>query len=182
LLFVNDGSRDGSLQKIKEAVTRHADLMNVSSDQNNGLSSAMKAGIGPPLCKYLGDIDADLQTTPDDFDLLLQNIAAMRWCRAYCQPQDRDSSASSRSLPTAYAASYGDTATDTGCRSSSCGRRWPADTLLRGMHRFRPHCFPRGGHFKEMPVRQFPRTAVCRMYHLWKPLRGLLSNASPNAG
>jgi len=40
--------------------------------KNCGLSAAMKAGIDYTCSRLVGYIDADLQTTPEDFNLLLE--------------------------------------------------------------------------------------------------------------
>ena len=45
VLFVNDGSKDSSLSKIKDICERHPDFFYISSSENHGLSTAMKAGI-----------------------------------------------------------------------------------------------------------------------------------------
>ena len=44
VLFVNDGSRDDSLLKIKEICSRHEDFFYISFVKNAGLSAAVKAG------------------------------------------------------------------------------------------------------------------------------------------
>ena len=74
VLFVNDGSRDHSLERIKEICSRHEDFYYISLAQNRGLSAAMKAGIDYTESPLVGYIDADLQTTPEDFNLLLKDI------------------------------------------------------------------------------------------------------------
>ena len=43
-LFVNDGSTDGSLAKIRQICNRNAHCFFISSNENHGLSTAMKAG------------------------------------------------------------------------------------------------------------------------------------------
>lgn len=72
VLFVNDGSKDSSLKKIEAICDRHSDFFYISSDDNHGLSTAMKAGIDTIESKYTGYIDSDLQTDPEDFNLLLK--------------------------------------------------------------------------------------------------------------
>lgn len=42
VLFVNDGSRDTSLDRIKAICSRHDDFFYISSTANHGLSTAMK--------------------------------------------------------------------------------------------------------------------------------------------
>ena len=75
VLFVNDGSKDGSLAKIKEICARQPDFYYISSAGNHGLSTAVKAGIDTAESRLTGYIDADLQTNPKDFNLLLEHAA-----------------------------------------------------------------------------------------------------------
>ena len=71
VLFVNDGSKDNSQQLIKTICARNNRFHFINFKENKGLSAAIKAGfdfIDSPLVGY---IDSDLQTTPEDFNLLL---------------------------------------------------------------------------------------------------------------
>jgi len=43
-------------------------------EKNGGLSAALKAGIDYTFSDYVGYMDADLQTDPEDFNLLLRDI------------------------------------------------------------------------------------------------------------
>ena len=71
VLFVNDGSSDTSLEKIHGICSRNDDFYFISSNENHGLSTAMKAGFDHAESKLVGYIDGDLQTNPEDFNLLL---------------------------------------------------------------------------------------------------------------
>src|SRR5574344_1964787 len=71
VLIVNDGSRDDSLSLIKNLCERNADFFYISFRDNHGLSTAMKAGIDLIESEYIGYIDGDLQTNPEDFNILL---------------------------------------------------------------------------------------------------------------
>lgn len=73
-LFVNDGSSDGSLERIQEVCSRSKDLYYISFVKNAGLSAAIKAGFDYACSDFVGYMDADLQTTPEDFNLLLEGI------------------------------------------------------------------------------------------------------------
>ena len=71
VLFVNDASNDGGLEMIKDICKRCNHFFYISFKENCGLSAALKAGIDFSESKYIGYIDADLQTIPEDFNILL---------------------------------------------------------------------------------------------------------------
>ena len=71
VLFVDDGSTDGSLRLIRDICSRQTDFFFLALARNGGLSGALKAGIDATASPLVGYIDADLQTSPEDFNLLL---------------------------------------------------------------------------------------------------------------
>lgn len=176
VLLVNDGSKDSSLQKIKDISARNKDFFYISSTANHGLSTAMKAGIDTTESRYMGYIDSDLQTNPEDFNLLLKHmedhdmvtgIRAKRKDSGFKKLQSKIANGFRRSMT-------GDTATDTGCplkvMRTAMAKRIP---FFNGMHRFLPALFNlEGGRFLELPVRHYPRTAGVSKYHLWNRLAG----------
>ncbi len=74
VLLVNDGSKDSSQKRIEEACAVRPDFFYLDLEKNTGLSGAIKAGIDHANSKYVGYMDADLQTTPEDFNLLLEHV------------------------------------------------------------------------------------------------------------
>lgn len=74
VLFVNDGSKDASPERLREICGRNEHFYYLDLEKNSGLSAAMKAGIDASFSEYVGYMDADLQTTPEDFDLLLPHM------------------------------------------------------------------------------------------------------------
>lgn len=176
VLLVNDGSRDSSLEKIKAICGRHDDFFYISSAENHGLSTAMKAGIDTAESRLVGYIDSDLQTLPEDFNLLLEfaddyqlvsGIRAKRKDSWFKRRQSKIANGFRRHMT-------GDTATDTGCPLkvmwTSYAQRLP---FFDGMHRFLPALMMlEEGRFKEIAVRHFPRTAGVSKYHLWNRLKG----------
>ena len=62
-------TRGGGL--IREICSRQNDFFFIELEKNGGLSAAMKAGIDYCCSEWVGYMDADLQTTPEDFNLLL---------------------------------------------------------------------------------------------------------------
>lgn len=170
VMFVNDGSRDGSLALIKAACARNEGFFYISLERNGGLSAALKAGIDATASPLVAYIDADLQTTPEDFNLLLQyadgyelvtGIRADRKDSAFKRLQSRIANGFRRMMTH-------DGVQDTGCplkvMHTDSAKRIP---FFTGMHRFLPALvLLQGGHVKQVPVRHYPRTAGVSKYHL----------------
>ena len=64
-LFVNDGSRDGTLDKLRELSAAHDDVTYLSLSRNFGKESAMMAGIDYAEGDAVIIMDADLQHPPE---------------------------------------------------------------------------------------------------------------------
>lgn len=180
ILFVNDGSTDNSLLLIRNICRRQAHFYYISYAQNRGLSTALKAGIDTVESNYVGYIDADLQTDPEDFNKLLAYVSEYPLVMGI-RAQRNDSWG--KRLQSRFANTFrrfmtGDTATDTGCPLkimwTSHARRLPA---FNGMHRFLPALMMlQDAPFKEIPVRHYPRMAGQSKYHLWNRLFGPLAD------
>lgn len=174
VLFVNDGSQDGSEDGIKKMCERNEAFLYLSFQRNCGLSAALKAGIDHTFSPLVGYIDADLQTTPFDFDLLLPHtdeyelvigIRANRKDKLGKRLQSKIANGFRRMMT-------GDTAKDTGCplkvMRTTVAKRVP---LFTGMHRFLPALVAlQEGKTMQIPVRHFPRVAGQSKYHLWNRL------------
>lgn len=174
VLFVNDGSKDSSLEKILDICGRHDDFYYISSSANHGLSTAIKAAIDTVESRLIGYIDADLQTNPEDFNLLLQHTAdhqlvagirAKRKDSWFKNLQSKIANGFRRSMT-------GDTATDTGCPLKVMWTDYAKQLpFFDGMHRFLPALMILvDGKFYEMPVRHYPRIAGVSKYHLYNRL------------
>lgn len=175
-LFVNDGSTDASPERIKEICGRNPDFFYLDLARNSGLSAAMKAGIDAAFSEYVGYMDADLQTAPEDFDLLLPHIAEYELVMGI-RTGRKDSfvkNMSSRIANGFRRMMTHDGVEDTGCPlkvlRTDYAKRIP---FFTGMHRFLPALIQlQGAHVKQVPVRHFPRVAGKSKYHLWNRLAG----------
>lgn len=177
VLFVNDGSKDSSLKGIEEICSRNKDFYYISFDRNRGLSAAIKAGFDTCESPLVGYMDADLQTAPEDFNLLLPHAADYTLVSGI---RARRNDSGSKRIQSKIANGFrrmmtGDTATDTGCplkvMQTPYAKRIP---MFKGMHRFFAALITLqdSGTFFETPVRHFPRTAGQSKFHLWNRLIG----------
>lgn len=170
VLFVDDGSKDNSLSLIKEICNRNEDFHYLALSRNSGLSAAMKVGIDYVESPLTGYIDADLQTDPDDFNLLLAEsdkyelvigIRANRKDSMFKNLQSKIANGFRRKMTH-------DEALDTGCplkvMHTENARKVP---FFTGMHRFLPALFLlQDARMKQIPVRHYPRTAGVSKYNL----------------
>lgn len=176
VLFVNDCSTDSSLAMVKDICARNEHFYYITFEKNGGLSAALKAGIDYAWSPLVGYIDSDLQTAPEDFNLLLEHageaelvtgIRANRKDSGFKKLQSKIANGFRRSMTH-------DGATDTGCplkvMNTEYAKRIP---FFTGMHRFLPALIQlQKGRVIQMPVRHFPRVAGKSKYHLWNRLAG----------
>ncbi|MDR1876529.1 MAG: glycosyltransferase [Flavobacteriaceae bacterium] len=180
VLFVNDGSGDNSLTVIKRICDENQDFTYISFDRNYGLSPAIKAGFDYADTQWVGYIDADLQTSPMDFAVLLdyadeyQLVTGVRASR-------KDSFVKNMSSKIANGirrAFTHDGMDDTGCPlkiiQTEYAKKIP---MFKGLHRFLPAMvLLQNGKVKQLPVRHFERIAGKSKFHLWNRLLGPLSD------
>ena len=73
-LFVNDGSKDHTLDKLKELAAHDERVKYFSFSRNFGKEAAMYAGFCNASGDYVAVMDADLQDSPDEIPGLYQMI------------------------------------------------------------------------------------------------------------
>ena len=174
VLFVNDGSKDNSQNLLLEVCSRHNDFYSISFEHNCGLSAAMKAGIDFTFSDYVGYMDADLQTTPEDFNLLLEHIEDYEIVMGIrANRNDSWSKKIQSKIANGIRNSFThDGVSDTGCplkiMRTDYAKRIP---FFTGMHRFLPALIQlQNGKVKQIPVRHFPRVAGVSKFNLWNRL------------
>ena len=176
VLFVNDGSSDNSTRILEEICNEFPSFQYIHLKKNCGLSTALKAGIDQVDTKYSGYIDADLQTSPFDFDLLM-DLANGADLVTGIREKRKDGIfklISSRIANAIRQAVTHDGVSDTGCPL----KIFRTDTVRQipffdGMHRFLPALIKlQGGIVKQVPVRHFERMAGKSKYHLFNRLVG----------
>ncbi len=176
ILFVNDGSKDDSERLMREVCARNEGFFFLNLAQNGGLSAAMKAGIDNSFSKWVGYIDADLQTTPQDFNSLLEHADEYELVMGI-RTGRKDSfvkNMSSRIANGFRRMMTHDGVEDTGCPlkvlRTDYAKRIP---FFTGMHRFLPALMQlQHARVKQVPVRHFPRIAGKSKYNLANRLVG----------
>ncbi|WP_010523233.1 glycosyltransferase [Aquimarina agarivorans] len=178
VLFVNDGSKDKSQQMIEEICASFSNFNYIFFDKNYGLSAALKAGFDHVQTTLTGYIDADLQTDPKEFDLLLEYIDANDLVTGV-RAARKDSIVKNTSSKIANGirrAFTNDGMDDTGCPlkiiKTDYAKRIP---MFKGLHRFLPAMILlQNGKVKQVPVSHFERIAGTANFGVWNRLLGPL--------
>ncbi|MFV0199747.1 glycosyltransferase family 2 protein [Empedobacter falsenii] len=178
ILLINDGSKDKSLPLIKEICQRNEKFHYISFDKNYGLSAAIKAGFDSVHSKWVGYIDADLQTAPEDFNKLL-GLADQYDLVTGVRADRKDSfvkNMSSKIANSIRRAFTNDGMDDTGCPlkviNAEKAKKIP---MFKGLHRFLPAMILlQNGTVTQVPVKHFPRITGESKFNLWNRLLGPL--------
>ena len=178
VLFINDGSTDQSQEMIETICKKNSSFTFISFDKNQGLSAAIKAGFDHTNTSLTGYIDADLQTSPFDFNLLLQEmdgydlVTGVRSNRKDSYVKNMSSTIANK-IRRAFTHDGMD---DTGCPlkiiRTEAAKKIP---MFKGLHRFLPAMILlQNGKIKQVPVAHFPRIAGKANFGLWNRLLGPL--------
>ena len=178
ILFVNDGSSDNSQSLIEDICKRHSSFNYISFEKNCGWSAAIKAGFDYTKTELVGYIDADLQTNPEDFNLLLEHIGEYDLVTGV-RANRKDSFVKNMSSKIANGIRRTfthDGMDDTGCPlkiiKTDFAKRIP---MFKGLHRFLPAMvLLQNGKIIQIPIRHYPRIAGEAKYGLWNRLLGPL--------
>lgn len=74
VIFVDDGSHDGTVQRIRDLSDAHIKVVEFA--RNYGQTSAMSAGLQEAEGDFVATLDGDLQNDPADIPLMLQKLEA----------------------------------------------------------------------------------------------------------
>jgi dolichol-phosphate mannosyltransferase len=158
IIFVDDGSTDGSADKIEHA----PNVRILRFEKNTGQSAALYVGIKAARGRTIVMIDSDLQNDPADIPRLLAEVTrgADLVCGYRAERKDKlGKRLTSRIANFVRSRFTKDYVRDTGCTLKAM-RRECADALVpfKGMHRFIP-ALVRGAGYRliEIPVNHRPR-------------------------
>jgi len=177
IVYVDDGSSDGSLKILREIAEVDPRVRVVALRRNYGQTAAMAAGIDAARGKVLIPMDADLQNDPADIIRLLDKLnegydVVSGWRK------HRKDKMITRKIPSMIANRLiswigGVPLHDYGCSLKAYRRESLQDVRLYGeMHRFIPiYASWAGARVTEIPVEHHPRTMGKSKYGLSRTVK-----------
>lgn len=180
VIFVNDGSSDGSAEVLDELAARDTRLKVIHFRRNAGQTAAMMAGFEHARGEIIVPMDADLQNDPRDIPLLLTKLAeGFDVCSGW--RKDRQDHPLSRGLPSRVANWLISKVSSVRLHDYGCSLKAYRRDVIKGvrlygeMHRFIPiYASWLGAKVTEVPVRHHPRNAGVSSYGLERIVKVLL--------
>jgi len=142
VIFVDDGSTDGTQKAILQQVTKRITL--IEFKKNYGQSTALTAGIDHASGKYIALLDGDLQNDPSDINFMLKKLKEEDWDVVAGNRKDRKDGMIFRKIPSKIANAIIRRATgvhikDYGCTLKVFKREIAENLGIYGeLHRFIP--------------------------------------------
>jgi dolichol-phosphate mannosyltransferase len=176
IVYVDDGSSDGSAAELAGLRTGHARLRVLHHRSQSGQSAALWTGVAGAGAAWIVTLDGDGQNDPADIPALLEardsSTLPKLWMVAGVRRKRRDSTLkrlSSRVANGIRRRVLRDATTDTGCGLKLFRRdAYLALPFFDHMHRFLPALIRRaGGAVLEVAVNHRPRAAGASHYGMW---------------
>ncbi len=180
IICVDDGSRDGSDQLLKQQAQTRTDLRAVILRRNYGQTAAIAAGFSHATGKIIITLDGDLQNDPADIPILMAKLEEGYDLVSGWRKNRQDASLT-RVLPSKIAnwligRVTGVRVHDYGCSLKAYRAELVADMNLYGeLHRFLPAlAFIEGARITEIPVRHHARRYGQSKYGLDRTFRVIM--------
>ncbi|GAB4172481.1 MAG: glycosyltransferase family 2 protein [Terrimicrobiaceae bacterium] len=180
IIFVNDGSSDGSGALLDSLAAQHPEVKVVHFRRNFGQTAAMMAGFDFASGDVIIPMDGDGQNDPADIPRMLATLdQGFDVCSGW--RKDRQDNAIKRNLPSILAnrlisAVSGVQLHDFGCSLKAYRAEVIKGVRLYGeMHRFLPiYAKWHGARITEIPVNHYARTAGSSKYGLERVIKVLM--------
>jgi glycosyltransferase involved in cell wall biosynthesis len=171
MIFVDDGSTDGSREVIKEMARRYPQIHIIGFKRNSGETAAGAAGLKEARGNVIITIDADLQNDPKDIPRMLDYLKDYDMVTGWRQTREdtwvkRITSGIANGIRNRLS---GETIRDSGCTFRLYKKECLENIhLYKGMHRFMPTLVKMEG-FRviEIPIAHHPRKFGASKYNTW---------------
>ncbi len=180
LLFVDDGSRDRSKERLEEAAAGDPHVRLIEFRRNFGQTAAMAAGFEHSRYDVVIPIDGDLQNDPAEIPAMVAKLDEGHDLVAGWR-KNRQDRFLSRKLPSVLANRIISWATGVRLHDYGCSLKVMRGEIARGiklygeMHRFIPAlAVEMGADVVEMPVNHRPRRFGTSKYGISRTMRVLL--------
>ncbi len=172
LIFINDGSSDGSDRKLDEIAAHDANVRVLHFRRNFGQTAAMMAGFDHAKGEVIIPMDGDHQNDPTDIPRMLEKInegydVVSGWRK------DRQDNALQRNLPSIMANRLISRVSGVALHDFGCSLKAYRAEVIEGvrlygeMHRFLPiYAKWHGARITEIPVNHHARTTGSSKYGL----------------
>jgi dolichol-phosphate mannosyltransferase len=161
VIFVDDGSSDGSGELLKRMATGYPSIRILRFKVNRGLSAALIAGIKEARGNILVTLDSDLQNDPADIPKLLRELDRYDMATGWRQKREDPwlKRVSSRIGNTVRNRLSGENIQDSACTLRAFKKECMQEIwMFNGMHRFLSTLVKmRGYRIIEVPVTHHPR-------------------------
>jgi glycosyltransferase involved in cell wall biosynthesis len=184
LILVDDGSRDASARRAREASAAHgAHVRLVQLARNFGQTAAMQAGIDAARGELIATLDGDLQNDPADIPAMVDKLLADDLDLLQGWRRERKDDALTRNLPSWIANRLIARVTGVALHDNGCSLKVYRAAVLKQialygeMHRFIPAWIATvtpPSRIGEMVVRHHPRHAGTSKYGIMRTFRVLL--------
>jgi glycosyltransferase involved in cell wall biosynthesis len=180
ILFINDGSTDNSQQIIEDICQKNIEFRFIHFKNNKGLSAALKAGFDNIDTPLLGYIDADLQTSPKDFNILLNHtehydlVTGIRTQRKDSLIKKISSKISNKIRTIFTKDGIEDSCCPLKIIKTDCAKKIP---MFKGLHRFLPAMvLLQKGTVLQIPIQHYPRIAGKTKFGIRNRLLGSITD------
>lgn len=180
ILFIDDGSTDGSNQRLQELAVLDKGVKVVTFRRNYGQTAAMQAGLKMASGEVIITLDGDMQNDPEDIPMLLEKIEE-GYDLVHGWRKNRQDAWINRKLPSKIAnwlisRTTGFPIHDLGCTLKAIRREIAVELELYGeMHRFIPILAHRqGARCAEVVTRHHPRRFGTTKYGIGRTSRVVL--------
>ena len=180
IIFVNDGSVDGSTEVLNELASAHPQVKVVHFRRNFGQTAAMMAGFDFASGSTIIPMDGDGQNDPEDIPRMLAKLdEGFEVCSGW--RKDRQDNAMQRNIPSILANSLISAVSGVQLHDFGCSLKAYRAEVIKGvrlygeMHRFLPiYAKWHGARITEIPVNHYARTTGKSKYGLERVLKVLM--------